>query len=63
LEAEAACIENAVSTVLNQGSRTTDLVGSEQNAAGRNPVSTSEMGNQVVEAVRKSAAVAKRKPA
>jgi 3-isopropylmalate dehydrogenase len=47
LESEAACVENAVSAVLNQGYRTADLV-----RAGQNSVSTSEMGSRVVEAVR-----------
>jgi 3-isopropylmalate dehydrogenase len=51
LEREAASIENAVSVVLNQGSRTADLV----RAAGK-PTSTSEMGRRVVEVVKKSAA-------
>jgi len=46
LEREAACIENAVGVVLNQGSRTADLAG-----AGQKPVTTSEMGRNVVEAV------------
>jgi 3-isopropylmalate dehydrogenase len=48
LEREAACIEDAVSTVLNQGSRTTDL------ARGQGSVTTSEMGSRVVEAVKTS---------
>ena len=47
LEREAACIENAVGVVLNQGSRTADLA-----SAGQKPVTTSEMGRNVVEAVR-----------
>jgi 3-isopropylmalate dehydrogenase len=50
LEREAACIENAVSAVLNQGSRTTDLI-----RAGQTPASTSAMGRNVVETVKKSA--------
>src|SRR5580698_9004730 len=33
LEREAACIENAVSAVLNQGSRTADLAGAAENTA------------------------------
>jgi 3-isopropylmalate dehydrogenase len=49
LENEAACIENAVSAALNQGSRTADLARS-----GQKPVSTSEMGSRVVEAARGS---------
>jgi len=57
LDREAACIENAVSAVLNQGSRTADLV-----RAGATPTPTIEMGHQVVEAV-KGLAAAKRKSA
>jgi 3-isopropylmalate dehydrogenase len=56
LEREAACIENAVSDVLNRGFRTTDLVRDGQKAT-----STSEMGCQVVETVKKFALDAKRK--
>jgi 3-isopropylmalate dehydrogenase len=55
LEAEAACIENAVSAVLDQGFRTADLVRTGES------VSTSEMGRRVVEAVKELAA--KRKSA
>jgi 3-isopropylmalate dehydrogenase len=51
LEAEAACIENAVNAVLNQGSRTADLV-----RAAKTPMPTSEMGRQVAEAVKELAA-------
>ena len=58
LEQEAACIENAVSAVLNQGSRTADLARS-----GKEPTPTSEMGRQVVEAVKELAVAAKRKSA
>src|SRR5271168_1559850 len=58
LEQEAACIENAVSAVLNQGSRTADLV-----RAGQTLTPTSEMGRQVVKAVKELAAEAKRKSA
>ncbi len=47
LEREAACIENAVSTVLNQGHRTADLA-----QAGQAPISTSEMGGRVVAELR-----------
>jgi 3-isopropylmalate dehydrogenase len=43
LEQEAACIENAVNAVLNQGSRTADIA-----SAGQNSISTSEMGRRVV---------------
>jgi 3-isopropylmalate dehydrogenase len=46
LEKEAACIENAVSTVLTQGARTADLAGKSHSA-----ISTSEMGRRVVETV------------
>jgi 3-isopropylmalate dehydrogenase len=47
LEAEANCIENAVSAVLSKGARTADLAGKEQTA-----VSTTQMGSKVVEAVK-----------
>ena len=47
LEKEAACIENAVSTVLAKGARTADLAGKSRAA-----ISTIEMGHGVVEAVR-----------
>src|SRR5208283_1339943 len=43
LEREAACVENAVSAVLNEGSRTADLA-----RAGQRSVTTSEMGSRVV---------------
>jgi 3-isopropylmalate dehydrogenase len=56
LEREAACIENAVNDVLNRSFRTTDLVRDGQKAT-----STSEMGCQVVETVKKFALDAKRK--
>jgi len=56
LDQEAASIENAVSTVLNQGVRTADLV-----RTGQTPASTSGMGHQVVEAAKELAATAKRK--
>ena len=47
LEREAACVEKAVTTVLNAGSRTADLTrGAEQ------PISTTQMGQKVVEAVK-----------
>ena len=45
LEAEAACVENAVSTVLAKGARTADLAGKSHAA-----ISTAEMGQRVVEA-------------
>jgi 3-isopropylmalate dehydrogenase len=50
LEREAVCIESAVSAVLSEGSLTADLV-----RAGRVPTTTSEMGKQVVNAVREMA--------
>src|SRR5271167_3541692 len=50
LDQEAACIENAVSAVLNQGARTADLV-----RAAEAPASTSEMGRQIAEFVRLAA--------
>jgi 3-isopropylmalate dehydrogenase len=46
LEAEAACIETAVSAVLEQGARTADLAGKTHRA-----ISTADMGQRVVEAV------------
>ena len=46
LEAEAACLENAVSAVLSQGARTKDLAGNSHSV-----ISTAEMGWRVVEAV------------
>jgi len=46
LEAEAACIETAVSAALAQGARTADLTGKTHRA-----ISTAEMGRRVVEAV------------
>jgi 3-isopropylmalate dehydrogenase len=53
LESEAAGIETAISAVLDRGYRTVDLV-----TPGQTPVSTSEMGHQVVEAVKESASTA-----
>ncbi|MGA7906139.1 MAG: 3-isopropylmalate dehydrogenase [Candidatus Sulfotelmatobacter sp.] len=53
LESEAGCVEKAVSAVLDRGYRTADLI-----QPGQTPVSTSEMGRQVVEAVRESATAA-----
>ncbi len=47
LEAEAACVEKAVSVVLSNGARTADLAGNAHRA-----ISTMEMGKRVVEAVR-----------
>ena len=52
LEREAACIEQAVSTVLSEGARTADLAGKTHV-----PVTTAEMGRHVVGAVKKLAAV------
>ncbi len=58
LEREAACVEKAVSAVLNEGSRTADLA-----RAGQRSVTTSEMGSRVVSAVKewsvKNLAIAK----
>ena len=56
LEQEATCIENAVSTVLNHGHRTADLV-----RAGEMPTPTTAMGQQVVQSLKELAAAAKRK--
>ncbi|HEY1656937.1 MAG TPA: 3-isopropylmalate dehydrogenase [Candidatus Sulfotelmatobacter sp.] len=50
LEHEAARIENAVKTVLDAGARTADLTREDQQ-----PISTTEMGQRVVEAVKTSA--------
>ena len=47
LEQEAACVEQAVSQALSQGARTADLAGRTHAA-----ISTAEMGNKVVEAVK-----------
>jgi 3-isopropylmalate dehydrogenase len=58
LEREAACIEKAVSEVLNQGYRTADLV-----RGGQKPAATSEMGHQVVATVKKFASDEKWKSA
>lgn len=46
LEAEARCIERAVSAVLSEGARTADLV-----RKGQAVISTAEMGRRVAEAV------------
>src|ERR1700692_741390 len=58
LDREASCVENAVGEALNSGFRTADLVRS-----GQQPTTTSEMGRQVVEAVKNSASDTKRKSA
>jgi 3-isopropylmalate dehydrogenase len=47
LEAEAGCVESAVSAALAQGARTADLTGE-----GHSAISTAEMGSRVVEAVK-----------
>jgi 3-isopropylmalate dehydrogenase len=47
LEAEAACIESAVESILSAGHRTRDLA-----KPGEVPLSTSEMGQKVAESVR-----------
>lgn len=49
LEAEAACVEQAVSAVLAEGARTADLA-----RKGQVAISTSEMGRRIVEAVKAS---------
>ncbi len=54
LEREAASIETAVSAVLNQGSRTADIM-----SAGQKAVTTPEMGRKVVEAVKAARATQK----
>jgi len=54
LEREAACIENAVSSVLDEGYRTSDLSGTKNSAVSTSAVSTSAMGQRVAEAVRVS---------
>jgi 3-isopropylmalate dehydrogenase len=51
LEREANCVEDAVSSVLNNGARTADLVRD-----GEKSISTSDMGSKVVEAVKASQA-------
>ena len=56
LDREAACIENAVGDVLNHGFRTADLA-----AGSRKHTPTSDMGLQVVEALKEFALDAKRK--
>jgi 3-isopropylmalate dehydrogenase len=49
LEPEAACIEQAVSSVLDKGARTADLAGKSNKS-----ISTTEMGSRVVEMIQKS---------
>ena len=49
LESEAACVEQAVTAVLQQGARTADLT-----RTGQPSISTAEMGKRVVEAVKSS---------
>jgi len=49
LEKEAGCIEQSVSSVLDEGCRTADLVRGKHKA-----VSTSEMGKRVADAVQGS---------
>jgi len=55
LEAEAACVEAAVSNVLSHGARTADLAGKSHAT-----ISTSEMGHRVVEAVKSASASTQR---
>src|SRR6266853_5346377 len=56
LDREAACIESAVGDVLNRGYRTADLTRDSQKAT-----TTSEMGQNVVEAMKELASDTKRK--
>jgi 3-isopropylmalate dehydrogenase len=49
LEREAECVEKAVNAVLEEGVRTPDLA-----RGGEKAISTAEMGNRVMEAVKKS---------
>jgi 3-isopropylmalate dehydrogenase len=49
LEREAACVENAVGTVLTRGHRTADLA-----SGGQRALTTSEMGSRVIEALAES---------
>jgi len=58
LEREAACIESAVTDVLNHGYRTADLT-----SGGQKATPTSEMGQQVLQTVNELASDAKRKSA
>jgi 3-isopropylmalate dehydrogenase len=51
LEREAACVENAVSAVLNEGARTADLA-----CKGQKSITTLEMGNRVMSAVKELSA-------
>ena len=50
VEREAACIESAVSKVLHMGNRTRDLAKD-----GRFAISTADMGERVLEAVKEIA--------
>jgi 3-isopropylmalate dehydrogenase len=56
LEQEALCIENSVSSVLDKGCRTADLVRGTHTA-----IATSEMGQRVVHAVKNSSITASQK--
>jgi 3-isopropylmalate dehydrogenase len=58
LESEAACIENAVNAVLNEGYRTADLA-----SPNKPPVTTSQMGHRVVTAIEDLTADLEQKPA
>ena len=55
LEAESECVEKAVSTALAKGARTADLAGKTHAA-----ISTKEMGQRVVEALKAESADARR---
>jgi 3-isopropylmalate dehydrogenase len=52
LEREAECVERAVISALDQGFRTADLA-----RAGKTPVTTSAMGHEVIEQLKKAAAL------
>lgn len=52
LEREAECVERAVISALDQGFRTADLA-----KAGATPISTAAMGHEVIEQLKKAAAL------
>ncbi len=56
LERQAVCIEKAVCALLSQGARTPDLTRN-----GASAISTSQMGQRLIEAVKRSADAAHRK--
>jgi 3-isopropylmalate dehydrogenase len=55
LEKEASAVESAVSAVLAQGARTSDLAGRDLAGKAHEAISTAEMGQRVVDAVKASA--------